>query len=221
MTGGEAGERLRRAFCPAFAGRRRRRRAGGGLGDAARLYRRRADLPDPAGGAATVPAGSRLQVALSGGAARAGIAADGEAAAFRALDGASFAAERALDEGARLAVRRGGAELARWALTVQADAPPPSPSPSRRRRRRAASAPACPGRPRMTGAWPRCAPSCGWRRGRTRRRWWSTCRCPAAARSARGAAQPDLSAHPWAGLEVAPAAARDGAGQEGAAEAAG
>ena len=56
-----------------------------------------------------------------------------------------------------------------------------------------------------------------------RRRWCSTCRCRAPApKSAKGTAQPDLSAHPWAGLEVAVVLrARDGAGQEGASEAAG
>ena len=80
---------------------------------------------NPAGGAATVPQGSRLQVAVSGGSgAPPLLSADAGEVAFRALDGASFLAETPLETGSRLAVRRENRVLAAWTLSVQADAPP-------------------------------------------------------------------------------------------------
>ena len=225
VAGGEAGERLRRAVSPAFAGPV----PGPGMRLEAWVtppaYTGAAPVfLDPAGGAATVPAGSRLQVSLSGGGGGVPeLLADGEASAFRALDGASFAAERALDQGTRLVVRRGGAELARWVLTVQADAPPTV----------AFAEP--PGRaPRGLGTRLPWRAEDDWGLAALRAELRLKVRPDAAPlvldlplpgagpKTARGTAQPDLSAHPWAGLEVAVVLrARDGAGQEGASEAAG
>ena len=81
---------------------------------------------NPAGGAAAVPAGSRLQVAVSGGSgAPPVLSTDAGDTPFRALDGgAGFLAETALESGGRLAVRREDRTLAVWTLTAQADAPP-------------------------------------------------------------------------------------------------
>ncbi|MCZ8149116.1 MAG: DUF4175 family protein, partial [Roseomonas sp.] len=80
---------------------------------------------DPAGGTLSVPAGSRLQVALSGGVGGVPELRLGTAALpFRALDGRSFGAEAVLEEAAQLLIRRDQREVASWSLTVQADAPP-------------------------------------------------------------------------------------------------
>ena len=222
VAGDEVPERLRRAVTPAFAGP---------APTPAQKLEAWVTPPahtgaapiflDPAGGTATVPAGSKLQVSLSGGhGAVPDLVMDAEATPFRALDNASFAAEAVLERGGRLAVRRGGEELARWALTVQADAPP-----------------------RVAFAEPpgRAARGLG-----TRLPWkaeddWGLAAVQAELRlqarpeappmrlelplpglnpkQAKGAANPDLSAHPWAGLEVvAQLLAKDGAGQEGRSE---
>jgi uncharacterized protein (TIGR02302 family) len=173
---------------------------------------------DPAGGRAGVPAGSRLQVSLSGGTGGVPELLLGAAASpFRALDSRSFGAEAVIAEDGRLAIRRDGAEIAAWTLTAQPDQPP------------RAAFPEPPGRaPRGLA---------------TRLPWmaeddWGVAALtaeirlkarPTAAphvieiplpggqpRSARGVAAPDLSAHPWAGLEVEiRLRARDGAEQEG------
>ena len=72
-----------------------------------------------------MPAGSHLTVSVTGGERRRpALALDGHAEPFRALDAASFQADRDLTAGGRLAVRRGGRELAGWDLTVIADQPP-------------------------------------------------------------------------------------------------
>jgi uncharacterized protein (TIGR02302 family) len=177
---------------------------------------------DAAGGAATVPIGSTLQVALSGG--QGGVPEllrDTRAPQpLRALDPRSFAGEVLLEEGGRLAIRRDGQELVRWALTVQADAPP----------RAAFVEP--PGRAaRGLGTRLPWRAEDDWGLAGLRAELRLVAR-PAAAphvieiglpgtapKIARGTAQPDLSAHPWAGLDVsARLVARDGAGQEGASD---
>ncbi|MBL6458264.1 DUF4175 family protein [Belnapia sp. T6] len=222
IAGGEAGERLRRALLPGFAGPV----AGPGLRLEAWVtppaYTGAAPVfLDPAGGAATVPAGSRLQVSVTGGGATPPeLVTDSAATPFRALDAASFAAEQVLDAGMRLAVRRGGTELARWALSVQADAPPAvafAEPPGRAQRGLGTRLPwraeddwglASLGAELRLAARPDAPPLV------------LDLPLPGGApKTARGTAQPDLSAHPWAGLEVeARLRARDGAGQEGASE---
>jgi uncharacterized protein (TIGR02302 family) len=175
---------------------------------------------DAAGGAATVPQGSRLQVALSGGSggvpelARAGAAP----LPLQALDPRSFAAETTLDEGGALTLRRDGRDLARWLLTVQADAPPQAafPDPPARATRGLG----------LRLPW-RAEDDWGLAGLRAELRLDARPAAPpltlditlpgSAPRTARGTAQPDLSAHPWAGLPVQlRLIARDGAGQEGA-----
>ncbi|RAI60616.1 TIGR02302 family protein [Roseicella frigidaeris] len=224
VAGDEVPERLRRAVTPAFAGPAPTPALKLEAWVTPPAYTGAAPVfLDPAGGAATVPAGSRLQVSLSGGhGAVPELLMEAEATPFRALDGASFAAEALLEHGGRLAVRRGGEELARWALTVQADAPP----------RVAFAEP--PGRaPRGLGTrlpW-KAEDDWGLANLRAELRLQARPEAPPLRldlalpglnpKQAKGAATPDLSAHPWAGLEVeARLLAKDGAGQEGQSEAA-
>ncbi len=101
------------------------------------------------GGAVSVPAGSELTVSVTGSSGEPSLVLAGENRRFQALDGTSFQTEIALNAGGRLAVRRGGRELAAWELTVVADSPPWCPGPSRRVRRVAAGGcrkPGCLGR---------------------------------------------------------------------------
>jgi uncharacterized protein (TIGR02302 family) len=76
------------------------------------------------GGAASVPAGSHMTVNVTGGSVAPSLTLDGHPTDFRALDVASFQADRELTQGGRLTVRRDGRELAAWDLTVVADQPP-------------------------------------------------------------------------------------------------
>ena len=72
----------------------------------------------------SVPAGSHLTVSVTGGRGVPVIALDGHSAAFKTLDKESFQADQDLLSGGRLAVRRNGAELVEWDVTVVADQPP-------------------------------------------------------------------------------------------------
>ncbi len=221
VAGPEAPERIRRALLPQFAG---------AALPATPSVRLEAWITPPAytgaapvflaaaGGAVSVPAGSRLQVAVSGGAGGVpDLVIDSAATPFRTLDRSSFAAEAVLDAGARLAVRRDGAEIAQWTLTVRADAPPVASwdqPPARAQRGLAIRLP-----------W-RAEDDWGLASLRVELRLKPRPEAepvvldlplpPGSPRSAHGAGQPDLSAHPWAGLEVeARLVARDHAGQEG------
>lgn len=222
MAGAEGPERLRRALTPAFAA--------APPGPALRLeawvtppaYTGAAPVfLDAAGGAATVPQGSRLQVAVSGGTGGTPeLTGPSGTAPLRALDAGSFTGEAPLEEGGHLAVRRDGRELVRWALTVQADQPP----------RVAFAEP--PGRAsRGLGTRLPWSAEDDWGLASLRAELRLRARPQAppmvldlplpggGPRQARGAAQPDLSAHAWAGLEVEVRLfVRDGAEQEGASE---
>ncbi|MBC7430727.1 MAG: DUF4175 family protein, partial [Rubritepida sp.] len=220
VAGDAAPERLRRALLPGFA-----------AATPPAALRLEAWVTPPAytgappiflpsqGGQATVPAGSELHVALSGrpGAAPA-LTGPGGAIAFRALDASSFAAQAPLAEAGRLRLTRFGTTLAEWNLAVQADAPPRASfaeAPARTPRGLAIRLPW-----RAEDDWgvhalrfeavlaarPDAAPLAQ-----------DIPLPPGTPRQARGVAQPDLSAHPWAGLTVRlRLVARDGAEQEGA-----
>ncbi len=169
----------------------------------------------PGSGALSVPAGSRLTVSVTGGSGTPRLELGGQPTAFRALDAASFQADRTLSESGRLVVRRDGV-LAAWDLTVVPDHPP-------------------------VAAWT-APPGVGRARLHTRLPWRATddygvtgltaelrlrdrpdapalivpIPLPGTAKEAHGATEQDLSAHPWAGLPViARLVARDGAGQSG------
>ncbi|UFN49692.1 DUF4175 domain-containing protein [Roseomonas sp. OT10] len=224
VAGGEAGERLRRAVLPAMAApvpvpalRLEAWVTPPAYTGAAPVFL------NPAGGAVTVPAGSGLRVALSGGTGGVPeLVLAGNATPFRGLDAQSFGAELPLQAGGRLLIRRDGQELAAWSLSVQDDAPPsiafaepPAPAP----RGLATRLP-----------W-RAEDDWGVAEARAELRLEARPEAPplvvelpippGQARNPRGTAQPDLSAHPWAGLPVqVRLVARDGAGQEGRSDAA-
>ncbi len=173
------------------------------------------------GGQATVPAGSRMQIALSGGGPAAPELVGGDGAAFESLGAGSYAAGLPLAEARRVAIRRDGQEVVAWSLAVQADAAPTAgftEPPGRVQRGLAVRIPW-----RAEDDWGVAALRAEFRLAAR----------PAAAplvqemtlpsgpstRSVRGQALPDLSAHPWAGLPVMlRLVARDGAEQEGVSE---
>jgi len=173
------------------------------------------------GGAATVPTGSRLQVAVSGGGGSAVPEISGTPGlAFEALGGGSHTAQATLSAGARIVIQREGRELVAWNLAVQADAPPIAAfteAPARAQRGLAVRVP-----------W-RAEDDWGVAALRAELRLAARPDAPpialdmtlpsASPREARGLAQPDLSAHPWAGLPVSiRLIAQDGAGQQGLSE---
>jgi uncharacterized protein (TIGR02302 family) len=165
-----------------------------------------------------VPAGSKLAAHLSGGTGGVPLLAiDQAGTAFTALDQTSFTAETIVTAGSRLAVTRDGATIGAWPLRVIADqAPtvaflsPPAPAPRSPQLRIAyeahddygvasvAALLTLPARPELAAvAVPLATPGDG-------------------VRTIRGAGQPDLTAHPWAGLTVQiTLEARDGADQAG------
>ncbi|MBR0674406.1 DUF4175 family protein, partial [Neoroseomonas soli] len=224
VAGVEAPERLRRALLPAFSA------AALPSAPAVRLeawitppaYTGAAPVfLDPAGGAVSAPSGSRLQVAVSGGAGGVpDLLLDGAAAPFRTLDRGSFAVETTLETGGRLTVRRDGRDLAQWSLSLRADAPPTAAwdqPPARAARGLAIRLPW-----RAEDDWGLAALRVELRLKLRPDAEPEILDLPipgGSPRSARGASQPDLSAHPWAGLEVeARLVARDHAGQEGRSE---
>jgi uncharacterized protein (TIGR02302 family) len=222
IAGGEAGERLRRAFVP---GNLRVVAATPALRLEAWVtppaYTGAAPVfLDPSGGVLTVPQGSRLQMSLSGGSGGVPeLRLDQAAIPFRTLEAGAFALEQPLDRGARMVLRRDGVDLTGWTVSVQADAPPTAAfqePPGASQRGLASRLPW-----RATDDW-------GVAQARAELRLSAR---PGAApllvelpvggdpKQPRGVAQPDLSGHPWAGLPVrARIVARDGAEQEGASE---
>jgi len=174
----------------------------------------------PDSGGVSVPAGSHLTISLTGASNTPVLALAGVSEPFRALDKTSYQADRDLTQGGRLTVRRDGRELAGWDLAVVADQPP-------------------------TAAWtepPGRAPASQqlrlpWQVGddygvvglQAELHMKERPDAPAlvvalplpggAPKAAHGVSQHDLTAHPWAGLEVtAKLIARDAAGQTGESE---
>ena len=74
--------------------------------------------------AVSAPAGSHLTVSVTGGSGDPSLVLDGTTEPFRALDGASWQAERNLVAGGTLSVQRRGGVAASWALAVIPDHPP-------------------------------------------------------------------------------------------------
>ncbi len=169
------------------------------------------------GGSVSAPAGSHLTVNVSGGSTAPVLSLNDRTAPFSPLDHSSFQAEWDLTRGGVLTVKRDGSSLAAWRLTVVADQPPsaiwgdnpgrpPSGQQTRlpwevsddygvttlqaelRLRDRAGAAPLI-----VTIPLPGGSP-----------------------KAAHGLSQPDLTAHPWAGLPVVGRlVARDATGQTG------
>ncbi|HET6183051.1 MAG TPA: DUF4175 family protein [Acetobacteraceae bacterium] len=163
-----------------------------------------------------VPAGSKLVVSVTGGSGTPELEFGGQRSAFKALDAGSFQAERVLDAAGRLTVRRDGDALARWTLDVIPDLPPTAAW---------AGAPG-PARARLHTALPwKASDDYGVTALRAELRLRDRPAAPPLivpipvpgnGKDAHGVAEPDLSAHPWAGLPVVVRlVARDAIGQEG------
>ena len=76
-------------------------------------------------GTVMVPASSRLTASVTGGAGGVPqLAAEGTTTSFRALDAGSYQIEQPLSAGGHVGIRRAGAELAGWDITVVANQPP-------------------------------------------------------------------------------------------------
>ncbi|UPY37112.1 TIGR02302 family protein [Sediminicoccus sp. KRV36] len=172
------------------------------------------------GGNATIPAGSRLQVAIAGGIGAAPEITGLPGVGFEALGAGSHTAQAVMQQGARVTIRREGTEIVTWNLAVQADAPPIAAFtevPARSPRGLALRLPW-----RTEDDWGVVALRAEFRlaaRPDTAPISLDMTLPSAAPKQARGLAQPDLSAHPWAGLPVVlRLTARDGADQEGVSE---
>lgn len=222
VAGDEAGERIRRALLPS-------------LGQPAPVPGLRLEawvtppgytgvaplFLQPGSPGFSVPAGSALRVALSGGqGGTPELRLGGKDRGFEALDRDSFGIEAPLENGGRLAIRRDGAEIAGWEVSVQADAPPsiafaepPGPAPRGHALRLPWTA---------EDDWGVAAARAEIRleaRPDAEPLTVPLTLSGSNPRQQRGTAQPDLSAHPWAGLPVQlRLVARDGAGQEGRSE---
>lgn len=174
------------------------------------------------GGVASVPAGSHLTVNVSGGGTAPSLSMNDRTDDFQALDRGSFQAERDLMRGGMLTVRRNGAPMAAWTLTVITDQPP------------AASWSDTPGHG-QSGQQTRLpwqvSDDYGVTGLQAELRLRDRPDAPAlvvtiplpggSPKAARGVSQPDLTANPWAGLPVTGhLIARDAPGQTGTSAAA-
>jgi len=173
------------------------------------------------GGEVTVPTGSALVGHLSGGVGGLpSLALPSGTAPFKQLDAHSFSVSATLSEPGRLAIVRDGRPVAAWELRLLSDLPPtvsfasrPGPVPGGPQLRIEFEARDDYGVVSLDAelklvARPDAQPNV------------VPLPLPStSARSLRGVGQPDLSAHPWAGLPVTlQLEARDGAGQTGRSE---
>jgi uncharacterized protein (TIGR02302 family) len=157
----------------------------------------------PEGGSVSVPAGSHLTVDVSGGTTEPVLSLNDRSDPFTALAGNSFQVERDLIRGGMLTVKRGGATLAGWMLTVVADQPPTvtwGDNPGRLASGQQTRLP-----------W-QVADDYGVTKLQAELRLRDRPAAPplvvtiplpgGSPKSAHGLNQPDLTAHPWAGLPV-------------------
>ena len=98
----------------------------------------------PGEAAVEVPAGAALTVSLTGGTDAPTVTLAGQPVEVKALDAASWQADRSVGEGGALVVRRHGRDLGHWTLAIRADRPPAvswtePPGPSGRSQRRLAT----------------------------------------------------------------------------------
>jgi uncharacterized protein (TIGR02302 family) len=169
------------------------------------------------GGSVSVPSGSHLTVNVSGGTTEPVLSLNDRTSPFSALDHSSFQAEWDLTRGGLLTVKRDGSSLASWKLTVVADQPPVAAWGDN------------PGKP-PSGQQTRLPWQVSDDYGVTHLQSDLRLRDrPDAAplivpiplpggspKTAHGLSQPDLTAHPWAGLPViGRLVARDASGQTG------
>ncbi|MEA2736997.1 MAG: hypothetical protein QOH05_304, partial [Acetobacteraceae bacterium] len=169
------------------------------------------------GGNVSVPAGSHLTVNVSGGSSEPTLSLNDRIGRFTALDHSSFQAEWDLTRGGHLVVKRDGSSLAAWTLTVVADQPPTAAWGDN------------PGRPpsgQQTRLPWQVADDYGVTALQAELRLRDRPDAPpltvtiplpgGTPKAAHGLSQPDLTAHPWAGLPViGKLVARDATGQTG------
>jgi uncharacterized protein (TIGR02302 family) len=170
------------------------------------------------GPVAGIPAGSHLTVNVSGSDTTPVLALGDHQIAFKSLDGGSFQAEDDLKRGGTLSVRSRGSLLGSWALTIVADQPPKAawgPNPGRREAEQ-----------RLRLPWD-VSDDYGVTGLQAELRLVDRPDAPplivqiplpgGSPKAAHGISQPDLTAHPWAGLPViARLVARDASNQTGA-----
>jgi uncharacterized protein (TIGR02302 family) len=169
------------------------------------------------GGSVSAPAGSHLTVNVSGGSTEPTLSLNERTGPFTPLDHNSFQAEWDLNRGGLLTVKRDGANLASWTLTVVADQPPTAAWGDN------------PGR-LLSGQQTRLpwqvADDYGVTSLQAELRLKDRPNAPpltvtvplpgGSPKTARGLNQPDLTAHPWAGLPViGRLVAHDATGQTG------
>ncbi len=182
------------------------------------------------GGAVSVPAGSRLNVTLSGRNTRPRLLFNGQSTEFTALDKESFESETVLRASGRLVVRQGWAERGAWEVTLIPATPPsvaftapPEPAATRPR-----ASSADPQPPELRVPWQASdqygVKALGLRLALTPRPEAPALDTPlplpgGSPKSAHATAILDLTAHPWAGLPVsAQLVARNEAGLEATSE---
>ena len=171
----------------------------------------------PEGGGISVPAGSHLTVNVSGGSTPPSLTLNDRSDLFTALDHSSFQVERDLARGGLLTVKRNGGTLAAWTLTVVADQPPVAiwgDNPGRQ-----------PPSQQTRLPW-KASDDYGIVTLQAELRLRDRPNAPpliltipmpgGTTKDAHGLSQPDLTAHPWAGLPVlGRLVARDASGQAG------
>ncbi len=175
----------------------------------------------PEGGAVSVPAGAHLTVNLSGGAARPDLLESGQTIPFQVLGEASFQADQDLTSSGPIIVRRNGADMAAWNITVIANVAPDV---------RFTDHPAAIGNPRQAQVrlpW-EVSHAYGVTTLQAELRLTDRPDAPplviaipltGAPKQAKGARTQDLTPHPWAGLPVtALLVARDATGLTGTSE---
>ncbi len=178
--------------------------------------------PDTA--AATVPAGSKLTVGVTGGSAEPSLSLAGQDTPFRALDATSWQAEADVGAGGALAVRRRGRTLGAWTLSILPDHPPlvawAQPPGAARTREKAAPLTRLPWQAEDDYGVVSLQAELQLRDRPAAPAFTIPLPLPSdAPRKAHGAPAQDLTAHPWAGLPVvARLVAKDAPGQVGRSE---
>ena len=157
----------------------------------------------PEGGNVSVPAGSHLTVDVSGGSVAPVLALNERSDPFTALASNSFQVERDLARGGLLTVKRSGGNLAAWMLTVVADQPPTVSWGDNPGRIASSQQTRLPWQVADDYGVTGLQAELRLRDRRDAPPLIVTIPLPGGSpKSAKGLSQPDLTAHPWAGLPV-------------------
>jgi uncharacterized protein (TIGR02302 family) len=169
------------------------------------------------GGNVSVPAGSHLTVDVSGGSVAPVLSLNERSDPFTALASNSFQAERDLARGGLLTVKRSGGNLAAWMLTVVADQPPTVTWGDNPGRVASSQQTRLPWQVADDYGVTGLQAELRLRDRRDAPPLVVTIPLPGGSpKSAKGLNQPDLTAHPWAGLPVVGRlVGRDAVGQSG------